>query len=44
VLDAAADTNQAASCGKWKDRKATVQFSATPDGPAFGEVSSIALQ
>src|SRR6202030_2759447 len=44
VLDAAAHTNEAPGCAKWKDRKATVQFSATPDGPAFGEVSSIALQ
>ena len=44
VLDAAAVSNEAASCGKWKDRKAKVQFSATPDGPAFGEVSFIALQ
>ena len=44
VLDAAAHTNEAPGCAKWKDRKATVQFSATPDGPAFGEVSSIAFQ
>jgi tetratricopeptide (TPR) repeat protein len=44
VLDAAGNTSEAASCGKWKDRKAMVEFSATPDGPAFGEVSSIAFR
>ncbi len=41
VLDAAGGSGDAASCGKWKDRKVAVEFSATPDGPAFGEVSSI---
>ncbi len=44
VLDAAGNSSEAASCGKWKDRKAMVEFSATPDGPAFGEVSSIAFR
>jgi tetratricopeptide (TPR) repeat protein len=44
VLDDAGNTGGAASCGKWKDRKAMVEFSATPDGPAFGEVSSIAFR
>jgi hypothetical protein len=44
VLDAAGNTSEAASCAKWKDRKAMVEFSATPDGPAFGEVSSIAFR
>jgi tetratricopeptide (TPR) repeat protein len=44
MLAAAGNTNEAASCGKWKDRKAMVEFSATPDGPAFGEVSSIAFR
>ncbi len=44
VLDAAGNTSEAASCGKWKDRKAMVEFSATPDGPAFGEVASIAFR
>src|SRR6266481_1533597 len=41
VLDAAGGSGDAARCGKWKDRKVAVEFSATPDGPAFGEVSSI---
>src|SRR6266478_3926846 len=44
VLDAAGNSSEAASCGKWKDRKAMVEFSATPDVPAFGEVSSIAFR
>jgi tetratricopeptide (TPR) repeat protein len=44
VLDAAGDSADAASCGKWKDRRATVEFSVTPDGPAFGEVSSISFK
>ena len=44
VLDAAGESGNAVSCGKWKDRKATVGFSATPDGPAFGEVSSISFK
>jgi tetratricopeptide (TPR) repeat protein len=44
VLDGAGTTGGAASCGKWKDRKAMVEFSATPDGPAFGEVSSVAFR
>lgn len=44
VLDAAGESGNAASCGKWKDRKATVGFSATPDGPAFGEVRSISFK
>jgi len=44
VLDAAGNTGEAASCGKWKDRKAMVEFLATPDGPAFAEVSSIAFR
>ena len=41
VRDGAADAAEAASCGKWKDRQAAVEFSPTLDGPAFGEVSSI---
>ena len=43
VVDAGegADT---ATCGKWKDRKVVVEFSETADGPAFGEVSSIAFK
>jgi len=44
VLDAAGNAGEAVSCGKWKDRKAMVEFSATPDGPAFAEVSSIAFR
>jgi tetratricopeptide (TPR) repeat protein len=44
VRDGAADSAEAASCGKWKDRKATVEFSPTPDGPAFGEVRSISFK
>jgi hypothetical protein len=45
VLDAAAGNSaDAASCGKWKDRKAMVEFSSTPDGPAFGEVSFISFK
>jgi hypothetical protein len=44
VLDGAGNAGGAASCGKWKDRKAMVEFSATPDGPAFGEVSSVAFR
>ena len=44
VLDGAGNTGGAASCAKWKDRKAMVEFSATPDGPAFGEVSSVAFR
>jgi Protein of unknown function (DUF1570) len=44
VLDGAGNTGGAASCGNWKDRKAMVEFSATPDGPAFGEVSSIVFR
>ena len=44
VRDGAADSAEAASCGKWKDRQAAVEFSPTPDGPAFGEVSSISLK
>jgi tetratricopeptide (TPR) repeat protein len=44
VLDGTGNTSGAASCGKWKDRKAMVEFSATPDGPAFGEVSSVAFR
>jgi Flp pilus assembly protein TadD len=41
VVGADAD---AATCGKWKDRKAVVEFSETAEGPAFGEVSSIAFK
>jgi tetratricopeptide (TPR) repeat protein len=44
VLDATGNAGDAASCGKWKDRKATVEFSETPDGAAFGEVSSISFK
>ncbi len=44
VLDATGNAGDAASCGKWKDRKATVEFSETPDGAALGEVSSISFQ
>ena len=44
VLDAAGESGNAVSCGKWKDRKATVGFSATPDGSAFGEVRSISFK
>ena len=44
VLDAVGESGNAVSCGKWKDRKATVGFSATPDGPAFGEVRSISFK
>jgi hypothetical protein len=44
VRDAAGNSSDAISCVKWKDRKATVAFSETPDGPAFGEVSSIAFE
>ena len=43
VVDAG-DGADAATCGKWKDRKAVVEFSETADGPAFGEVSSIAFK
>jgi hypothetical protein len=38
------DGAEAATCGKWKDRKAVVEFSETAEGPAFGEVSSIAFK
>jgi tetratricopeptide (TPR) repeat protein len=44
VRDVTGNAGDAASCGKWKDRKATVEFFEAPDGPAFGEVSSIAFQ
>jgi hypothetical protein len=44
VRDAAGDSLDATICGKWKGRKATVEFSETPDGPAFGEVSSVAFK
>ena len=44
VLDATGNAGDAASCGKWRDRKATVEFSETPDGLAFGEVSAISLK
>ncbi len=44
VLDATGNAGDAASCGKWKDRKATVEFSETPDGAAFGEVISISFK
>jgi tetratricopeptide (TPR) repeat protein len=44
VLDAAAGSEEIASCGKWKDRRAVVEFSETADGPAFGEVRSIAFK
>ncbi len=40
----AGDSSDATTCGKWKDRKAVVEFSETADGPAFGEVSSIAFK
>ena len=43
VVDAG-DGADAATCGKWKDRKAVVEFSETADGPAFGEVTSIAFK
>jgi tetratricopeptide (TPR) repeat protein len=44
VRDATGNAGDAASCGKWKDRTATVEFSETPDGAAFGEVSSISFK
>jgi tetratricopeptide (TPR) repeat protein len=44
VLDATGIVGDTASCGRWKDRKATVEFSETPDGPAFGEVSAISFE
>ncbi len=44
VLDTEAGAEEIAGCGKWKDRKAVVEFSETADGPAFGEVSSIAFK
>ncbi len=43
VVDAG-DSADSTTCGKWKDRKAMVEFSETADGPAFGEVSSIAFK
>jgi tetratricopeptide (TPR) repeat protein len=43
IVDAG-DSADFTTCGKWKDRKAVVEFSETADGPAFGEVSSIAFK
>jgi len=33
-----------ATCAAWKDRKAKVSYRPTPDGPAHGEVLSIAFE
>ena len=33
-----------ATCASWKDRKAKVAYQLTPDGPAHGEVKSIAFE
>jgi tetratricopeptide (TPR) repeat protein len=33
-----------ATCASWKDRKAKVSYRLTPDGPAHGEVKSIAFE
>lgn len=33
-----------AGCAGWKDRKAKVEFTPTPDGAAYGEVSAITFE
>ena len=33
-----------ATCANWKDRKAKVTYQSTPDGPAHGEVKSMAFE
>jgi len=43
VVDAG-DSAGYTTCGQWKDRKAVVEFRETEDGPAFGEVRSIAFK
>jgi hypothetical protein len=45
VKDAAGNSEGGmARCAEWKDRKAKVSYQLTPDGPAHGEVKSIAFE
>jgi tetratricopeptide (TPR) repeat protein len=44
IHDAGGNNPGSAGCAKWKDRRARVAFTLTPDGPAHGEVSAISFK
>ncbi len=44
IDDADEKAAESTNCAKWKDRKAKVKFTLTPDGPAVGEATSISFK